>query len=115
MFPISFREIDVSITPPYDARTTTIQWLVCYLLDNMREVTFLLFRLTLLCHLTPHPYHSSTIYTGHIDASINESRTEYKSIKEDILIIAAPDFEVPGVRKIETAHRMRTTYRCLKS
>ena len=54
-------------------------------------------------------------YTGHIDASINESRTEYKSIKEDILIIAAPDFEVPGVRKIETAHRMRTTYRCLKS
>ena len=88
--------------------------LVCYLIAT-REIFFAFFPpdiVSLFDH-SIHPY--SPIYTGHIDASINESRTEYKSIKEDILIIAAPDFEVPGVRKIETAHRMRTTYRCLKS
>ena len=47
---------------------------------------------------------------GQIDTSL---KVEYKAVVSDLLVLASPDFEISGARKIATAVRMRNTYRCL--
>jgi hypothetical protein len=61
-------------------------------------------------HVRPPPNILSNIVFGQIESHASK---EYVSITEDIAVLLSPDFEVQGTRKIETAQRMRVSYRCM--